>query len=154
MSGGAGFPTGVDQKIHVALSGHSVTLTKGFWLGKYEVTQAQWMQYMSSNPSNHTGDANRPVENVTWDQVQDFITHLNAANGVVRFRLPTDAEWEYACRAGTTTRYYWGSDDQLADIDSYAWHGYYPGPGPHVTQPVGMKLPNAWGLYDMAGNVC
>ena len=125
---------------------HQVTLTQGFWMGKYEVTQAQWEAVMGSNPSYFSG-ANRPVERVSWNMVQAFITELNSLTGEA-FRLPTEAQWEYACRAGTTTRFYWGEDPSYSSIDDYAWYM-----GVFSTHDAGRKLPNAWGLYDMSGNV-
>ena len=129
---------------------HQVTLTKGFWLGTYEVTQAQWQSVMGSSPSDFSG-ASRPVEKVSWDDVQGFLTRLNRGIGLFRaeYRLPTEAEWEYAYRAGTTTRFYWGDDLNETAIDDYAWYGQFLG----ETHPVGDKLPNPWGLYDMSGNV-
>lgn len=125
---------------------HTVTISKGFWLGKYEVTQAQWQAVMGNNPSHFTGDGNLPVERVSWYNCQEFIGRLNA-KGEGAFRLPSEAEWEYACRAGTTTAYYFGDDsDRLGDC---AWYGANSG---KKTHPVGQKKPNAWGLYDMHGN--
>ncbi len=130
---------------------HTVTLTRGFWLGKYEVTQAQWERAMGDNPSEFQ-NSGRPVEMVSWEDVQEFIAELNSATlfGATPYRLPTEAEWEYACRAGTTARYYWGNDLNETDIDSYAWHRGNSGDETHA---VGQKLPNVWGLYDMSGNV-
>ena len=92
----------------------------------------------------------RPVETVSWDDVQDFIVLLNANTDDATYRLPTDAEWEYACRAGTQTRFYWGTDSGEDDVYDYAWFVFNAGA---ETNPVGKKLPNAWGLYDMSGNV-
>jgi formylglycine-generating enzyme required for sulfatase activity len=129
---------------------HQVTFANGFWMGKYEVTQAQWVAVMGSNPSLFTGDLGRPVEKVSWDTIQTFIGAVNAlSQGTVH--LPTEAQWEYACRAGTTTRFYWGDDPSYSLIGSYAW--YNDNAGSTGTHPVGQKLPNAWGLYDMSGNV-
>ncbi len=128
---------------------HEVTLSEGFWLSKYPITQAQWENITGTNPSNFAG-ADKPVENVSWDDVQDFLIYLNASSANAMYRLPTEAEWEYAYRAGTTTRFYWGDDSSLTDIDNYAWYDTNEG---SQTHPVGQKLPNAWGLYDMAGNV-
>lgn len=127
---------------------HQVTLTKSFYMGKYEVTQAQWLVMMESNPSDFKGN-NRPVENVSWDDCQSFIQKLNQLEQGT-FRLPTEAEWEYSCRAGTTTRYYWGDDQNYSQIGQHAW---YPNNSSSQTQEVGLKLPNAWGLFDMSGNV-
>jgi formylglycine-generating enzyme required for sulfatase activity len=126
---------------------HSVTISKPFYLGKYEVTQREWKAVMGSNPSYYKGD-NRPVERVSWDDVQEFIKKLNAKEGGDKYRLPTEAEWEYACRAGSTTRWYFGdNENQLGD---YAWYKANSG---NETKPVGQKKPNAFGLYDMHGNV-
>ncbi|MBC7324568.1 MAG: formylglycine-generating enzyme family protein, partial [Moorella sp. (in: Bacteria)] len=99
---------------------HQVTLTKPFYLGKYEVTQAQWKAVMGSNPSYFRGN-NLPVEQVSWNDCQTFIQRLNQL-GQGTFRLPTEAEWEYACRAGTTTRFYWGDDPNYSQIGQYAWY--------------------------------
>jgi formylglycine-generating enzyme required for sulfatase activity len=134
---------------------HQVTFANGFWMAKYEVTQAQWLALMGSNPSNFTGDLNRPVEQVSWNDVQSCIAALNAhvvntGQGAGTFHLPSEAQWEYACRAGTTTRFYWGDDASYTQIEGYAWYSGNAGPATH---PVGQKLPNAFGLYDMSGNV-
>jgi formylglycine-generating enzyme required for sulfatase activity len=132
---------------------HQVTISQGFWFGTYEVTQAQWAAVMGSNPSQFSG-ADRPVEQVSWEDVRFFITALNVGNGKRAiggpYRLPTEAEWEYAYRAGTTTRFYWGEDPTETEIPDYAWYMSYAG---NVTHNAGEKLPNAWGLYDMSGNV-
>ncbi|NGZ05210.1 MAG: formylglycine-generating enzyme family protein [Magnetococcales bacterium] len=126
---------------------HPVTISKPFYLGKYEVTQKQWEVVMGSNPSKFK-DPSRPVENVSWKDVQEFIQRLNEREKVQRYRLPTEAEWEYAARAGTTTRYSWGDDESVVGV--YAW---YNNNSEQQTHPVGEKQPNLWGLYDMAGNV-
>jgi formylglycine-generating enzyme required for sulfatase activity len=120
---------------------HEVTLTKPFYIGKYEVTQEQWEAVMGKNPSRRKG-AKLPVTDVSWNDCQDFIKKLNAkTNG--GYRLPTEAEWEYSCRAGTSTAYSYG--DKLtrsdANIDGDS------------TKAVGSYKPNAFGLYDMHGNV-
>jgi len=153
---------------------HRVTVSS-FYMDLTEVTQEDYQRLMGRNPSNSTGDPRRPVEQVSWYEAvlycnarskrdhldtvyyytgystneSGFYTVLSglvvnyAKNG---YRLPTDAEWEYACRAGTTTDYYWGNS-----IDGrYCWYGANSG---IIAQPVGTKLPNAWGLYDMSGNV-
>jgi formylglycine-generating enzyme required for sulfatase activity len=129
---------------------HHVTIEDPFYMGKYEVTQAQWCAIMGDNPSNFAGDDDRPVECVSWDDVQDFIRKLNEKEGTDKYRLPSEAEWEYACRAGTSTRYSFGDDDDYANFGDYAW--YYSNSGSQ-THPVGQKKPNPWGLYDMHGNV-
>jgi len=127
---------------------HLVTLTQAFYMGKYELTQAQWQAVMGSNPSYFKGD-NLPVDNVSWNDCQTFIQQLNQL-GQGTFRLPTEAEWEYACRAGTITRFYWEDDPGYSQIGQYEW---YDGNSSGHTQDIGLKLPNAWGLYDMSGNV-
>jgi len=126
---------------------HAVTISKAFKLGKHEVTQAQWQAIMGTNPSHFTGDLNLPVEQVSWSDCQTFIAALSARFGRT-FRLPTEAEWEYACRAGSTTDYYFGND--TAQLGGYAW--YFDNSG-LATHAVGGKVPSAWGLYDMSGNV-
>ena len=130
---------------------HRVTLSQGYWLGRFEVTQAQWEAVMGNNPSFYRG-SNHPVEQVSWEDVQGFIEKVNRSAGNSVYRLPTEAEWEYACRAGTTTRWSFGDDEtQLGDYAWYvdnAWNT-----GLQYARPVGTKLPNPWGLYDVHGNV-
>ncbi|MCQ2394228.1 MAG: SUMF1/EgtB/PvdO family nonheme iron enzyme [Kiritimatiellae bacterium] len=125
---------------------HPVTLTKGFWMGQYEVTQAQWRSVMGDNPSNFRGDDDRPVERVSWEDCQKFVEKCNAVVKNVRFVLPTEAQWEYACRAGST-----GPFAGTGDLAEMGWCSYNGG---EKTHPVGQKKPNAWNLYDMHGNVC
>ncbi|MDR1396537.1 MAG: formylglycine-generating enzyme family protein [Desulfarculales bacterium] len=127
---------------------HRVKFSKPFYLGKYEVTQGQWEAVMGSNPSKFKG-RNNPVEQVSWDDVQVFIKLLNQKEGHSRYRLPTEAEWEYAARAGSTSTYSFGDD--AGQLGQYAWYGESYDSG--STHPVGQKQPNAWGLYDMYGNV-
>jgi formylglycine-generating enzyme required for sulfatase activity len=118
-----------------------------FAIGKYPVTQAQYQAVMGTNRSHFSNNPQNPVEKVSWDDAQAFCQKLSQITGKT-YRLPTEAEWEYACRAGTTTRFYFGDDaNQLGD---YAW---YIGNSQKTTHPVGQKKPNAWGLYDMSGNV-
>lgn len=126
---------------------HKVTISKPFYLGKTEVTQEQWVAVMGSNPSQFKGRSN-PVERVSWNDVQTFTTRLNAKEGTTRYRLPTEAEWEYAVRAGTTGKYGFGDDE--GQLGTYAWFGDNSG---NKTHPVAQLHPNAWGLYDMHGNV-
>jgi formylglycine-generating enzyme required for sulfatase activity len=121
---------------------HKVTLTKSFEMAKYEVTQAQYQAVMGDNPSTIKGE-NRPVETVSRTDAQDFLDKLNARNDGYRYRLPTEAEWEYAARAGSTGPY-------AGALDEIAW---YAGNSGDETHPVGQKKPNQWGLYDMEGNV-
>ncbi len=138
-----GSSTGDDDERPV----HAVRISKAFELGTYEVTQAQWQQVMGSNPSRFKGD-NLPVESVSWDDVQQFITRLNAREPGAGYRLPTEAEWEYAARAGSSAAYSFG--DNVQQLGIYAWYGENAG---GTTHPVGQKQPNAWGLYDLHGNV-
>src|SRR5215470_11663645 len=127
---------------------HDVTISKQFYMGKYEVTQGQWQAVMGTNPSLFPDNPKRPVDQVAWDDAQAFIRKLNAMEGVQLYRLPTEAEWEYAARAGSPRIYGFGNDPkQLGD---YAW---YRANAEHRTHPVGQKKPNAWGLHDMLGNV-
>ena len=121
---------------------HKVTLTKPFYLGKTEVTQEQWQQVMGGNPSVFKG-AKNPVENVSWDDCQEFVVKLRKKVPGQTFRLPTEAEWEYSCRAGT-------AGDYAGNLDEMAW---YDDNSDHEKHPVGQKEPNAWGLHDMHGNV-
>jgi formylglycine-generating enzyme required for sulfatase activity len=128
---------------------HCVRITKPFYLAKYEVTQEQWKAVMGTAPSFHAGPK-LPVESVSWNDCQAFMQKLNqkTANAGICFSLPTEAQWEYASRAGTTTRFSFGNDAKT--LKEYAWYGRNSG---MKTQPVGLKKPNPWGLYDMHGNV-
>lgn len=125
---------------------HEVRLSRPFYLGKYEVTQAQWEAVMGTNPSRFKGQ-NHPVENVSWDDVQVFISKLNAKERLrqYRYRLPTEAEWEYAARAGSTTLYCFGNSGNLL----WGYARFYS----LSSGPVGQRQANAWGLHDMHGNV-
>ncbi len=125
---------------------HKVIITNSFYIGKYEVTQGQWKQIMRNNPSYFQNCGNNcPVENVNWNDIQLFIHELNLKEGK-RYRLPTESEWEYSARAGSSTTYFWGSEEG----GEYSW---YQENSNKKTYPVGLKKPNAWGLYDMIGNV-
>jgi len=142
---------------------HSVTLTQDFYLGKYELTKRQWQAVMGTTPwsglSYVLNDLDSPAVYVSWNDAQSFITALNThisstGQGAATFRLPTEAEWEYACRAGTTTRFYWGDDPSYTQISDYAWWaGNAWNASEEYAHVVGLKLPNAFGLYDMSGNV-
>ena len=142
---------------------HRVTLTRSFLLARHEVTQAQWDAEMGrsafedkrSNPyiglpgmAERLRHPEHPVT-VSWNDAQAFIARLNEREGHRRYRLPTEAEWEYAARAGTTTRYSFGDD--VSQLGRYAWYGEDFATG--STHPVGLKLPKPWGLHDMHGNV-
>lgn len=123
---------------------HQVTINYSFYMGKYEVTQAQWQAVMGKNPSIFKDcGGNCPVESVSWDDAQGFINKLNEMGDGFTYRLPTEAEWEYACRAGTT-------EDYAGNLSEMAW---FSGNSGSRTHAVGQKQPNAWGLADMHGNV-
>lgn len=126
---------------------NKAVILKPFYLGKYLVTQKVWKSIMGIDPSCFEGD-DRPVECISWYDVQEFVKQLNTMEGTDKYRLPTENEWEYACRAGTSTRYSFGDAD--SKLGKYAWH--YGNSG-NETHPVGQKKPNQWGLYDMHGNV-
>lgn len=136
---------------------HNVTLTRGYWLGETPVTQALWSAVMGDNPSHFRGDRpddlQRPVERVSWDACQAFCERLNAQVAGLVARLPTEAQWERACRAGTAgatwVRELWG-EEKTAELDTIAWHKRNSG---GTTHPVGRKAPNPYGLHDMLGNV-
>ena len=121
---------------------HRVRITQGFWLGRTEVTQGLWRTVMGNNPADFAKGADFPVEQVGWSDCQAFISRLNRLTGMV-FRLPSEAEWEYACRAGST-------EDRPADLDAVAWH---EGNSDQSTHGVGRKRANAFGFHDMLGNV-
>lgn len=129
---------------------HTVNITKGFWMSTTEITQAQWKSLIATNPSFYTGN-NNPVDNVSWDAAQDFLVLLNASSDDGgTYRLPTEAEWEYAYRADSVTRFYWGDDPGYFAINANAW---YKENCNDVTHRVGTKAANDWGLRDMSGNV-
>ncbi len=125
---------------------HRVTIAQAFALGKYEVNQAEWMAVMGDNPSSYTGPK-RPVEGVSWNEIQEFIRRLSTKAGK-QYRLPSEAEWEYAARAGGTTAYLFSDDAR--ELELYAWTARNSG---RMTHPVGEKPANKFGLHDMIGNV-
>jgi formylglycine-generating enzyme required for sulfatase activity len=135
----------------------TVTLTRGFWIGKYEVTQGEYLSLMSTNPSQFPGDLSRPISSVSWPDATNYcwnLTQRELAAGRIspgsQYRLPTEAEWECAARAGTTTRFSYGDDPDYSSLMNYAWQTVDDGLTVH---PVGQKLPNPWGLYNTMGNV-
>ncbi|HEY9173312.1 MAG TPA: formylglycine-generating enzyme family protein [Verrucomicrobiae bacterium] len=134
----------------------AVTLTRGFFIGRYEVTQSEYFALIGSNPSHLQYGAN-PVEDLTWDQATNYCWKLTQQERVAgrisagwAYRLPTEAEWEYACRAGTTNRFHYGDDFSATQLGNYAWYYDNDAVRPY---PGGAKLANDWGLYDMMGNV-
>ena len=136
---------------------HTVKFASGFWMGKYELTKRQWFAVMGTTPWKLKPFVQTypecPAEYVSWNDARDFVSAINVLTGKT-FRLPTEAEWEYACRAGTTTRFYWGDDPTYVSIDDYAWwDANANSAGQQYAHVVGQKLPNAWGLHDMSGNV-
>jgi formylglycine-generating enzyme required for sulfatase activity len=133
---------GADEK-----PAHKVSIAKPFYLGKCEVTQKQWQTLMNQNLSRYEG-TNNPVEHISWKECHKFLEALVEKWPANRFRLPSEAEWEYACRAGSTTAYCCGDDDSA--LNQYAW---YEANSEYRTHPVGTKKANAWGLFDMHGNV-
>ncbi|HOY58882.1 MAG TPA: formylglycine-generating enzyme family protein [Verrucomicrobiota bacterium] len=155
----------------------TVRISRGFWMGKYEVTQGEYLALIGNNPSRFQtlkmpAHTNWPVEQVTWFDATNYCGVLTQRERVAGriptnsvYRLPTGAEWEYACRAGTTTRFSYGDDPRYRKLARYAWYGEVPwyrflaarvrhgDSSGATTHPVGQKLPNPWGLYDMYGNV-
>ncbi len=136
---------------------HAVTFTYGFWIGKYEVTQGQFEKITGFNPSYSTDNPLFPVDTVTWHDATNYCGLLTAQElkaGTLPsgygYRLPSEAEWECAARAGKTTRFSYGDDEAYAGLDNYAWSTHNSDNSPH---PVGQKSPNAWGIYDLYGNV-
>jgi eukaryotic-like serine/threonine-protein kinase len=131
---------------------HQVTFATGFWMGKHEITKRQWEALMPVNPwagqQSISTDPDSPAVYVSWNEAKLFVNALVNHSGLP-FRLPSEAEWEYACRAGTATRYYWGDDPGLSNIGNHAW---YNANANDFARPVGQKLPNLWGLHDMSGN--
>ena len=143
---------------------HEVTITEPFYMGVYEVTQAQWLAVMENNPSEYSVCDGCPVDRVSWNDAQEFISKLNALENTDKYRLPTEAEWEYAARGGTTTIWYWDDDPSMAcsyaNVADQAWFEKNPNLIVHDctdgfwwSAPVGQFSPNAFGLFDMTGNV-
>jgi formylglycine-generating enzyme required for sulfatase activity len=124
-----------------------VVIAEPFWLGKYPITQAQWHAVTGRNPSTFTGDSRRPVENVSWDDCREYCRLLTELAGC-EVRLPSEAEWEYSCRANSTAAYFYGDGDR--PLVQYAW--FYLNSF-RTTHPVGLKRANPWGIHDLVGNV-
>jgi formylglycine-generating enzyme required for sulfatase activity len=134
---------------------HKVTLTKGFYMGVYLVTQEQWQTVTGRNPSYFKGDKNLPVEHISWHDCQRFLAKLRETDDKP-YRLPTEAEWEYSCRAGTTTTFFFGttiSTDQANFNGTFPYTGSKKGVFRNQTTPVGSFPANPWGLFDMHGNL-
>ena len=144
-----GSPDSDEHALNSEKPRHRVRITEPFYLGKYLVTQEQWQAVMGENPSHFKGPKN-PVEQVSWNDSQQFFKRLNARFRTAKgsFALPTEAQWEYACRAGSNSRYFFGDDE--SQLEGYAW---YEKNSEGRTHSVGQKKPNAWGIYDMHGNV-
>ena len=145
------FRMGGDKKLEQAedheTPRHMVRISNSFYMGKYQVTQAQWSEIMKNNPSEFKDDL-RPVERVSWNDVQAFIHKLNNQEETKTYRLPTEAEWEYAARAETKSTYCFS-----VDVDTLSQYAWYNKNSAGETHPVGQLEPNAWGLYDVHGNV-
>ena len=127
---------------------HRVRISRPFYIGIFPVMQKEWSKVMLTNPSKHKG-SELPVENITWEECGELIKRLNEAARPAVFRIPSEAEWEHACRAGSRTIFSFGDDER-----DLALHGWFSANSKGQTHPVGQKKPNAWGIYDMHGNVC
>ena len=143
-------PGGVSMEMVYIPPGTFMMGSEGFYLGKYEVTQEQWEAVMGTTPWARDGrsGSNYPATHISWNDAQEFIRRLNEWSGSDVYRLPSEAEWEYACRAGTSTRWSFGNDE--SQLTHYAW---FWGNSSFSVQLVGTKRANPWGLYDMHGNV-
>jgi formylglycine-generating enzyme required for sulfatase activity len=141
------FEMGSTRGLPLELPVHRVVVTDAMLLGKFPITQGQWTAVMGTNPSQFTGEGRLPVESVSWDDAKQFCTRLGELIRR-RVRLPSEAEWEYACRAGSTSEYFFGDDDRC--VGEYAWFDLNSSDHTH---PVGLKRPNPWGLCDIIGNV-
>ncbi len=128
---------------------HNVKISKPFYLGKYPVTQREWIAVMGSNPSRRFLGDDYPVQDISWDDAQDFINKINKKESTAKYRLPSEAEWEYACRAGTTSQYFFG--DTKSNYEQYANYIHFPAKGGRFRPNVNQKKPNQWNLYDMYG---
>jgi formylglycine-generating enzyme required for sulfatase activity len=144
---GGEFEMGSTRGLPLELPVHRVVIANPFLLGKFPVTQGQWTAVMGTNPSLFTGEARLPVESVSWEDAKQCCARLGGLIGR-RVRLPTEAEWEYACRARSTSEFFFGDDERC--VGDYAW---YDVNSSEHTHPVGLKSPNPWGLFDVIGNV-
>lgn len=132
---------------------HRVTVNHGFWMARTEMTQREYEAVTHENPSWFTGE-DRPVDRISWHEARRVITLMNEVERDTLWRLPSEAEWEYAARAGVSTRFPWGNDWDYSTLDAYAWYSDNSAiNGIRQTHPVAQKLPNPWGLYDMFGNL-
>lgn len=147
VKGGGTFPMGSNDGWENEKPVHQVTLTKDYYIGETEVTQELWTAVMGSNPSYFTGDMQRPVECVSWEDCQNFISKLNKITST-SFRLPTEAQWEYAARGCNKSKGYIYSGSNTIDDVAWYWNNTY-----ETTHPVKTKAPNELGIYDMSGNV-
>ncbi len=141
------FEMGSTRGLPLEIPVHRVVIERPLLLGKWPISQGQWTAAMGQNPSVFTGDGRRPVDSVSWEDAMGFCTRLSEQSGR-RVRLPAEAEWEYACRAGSSREYFFGDDEH--GIEEYAW---YELNSSERTHPVGLMRPNAWRLFDMVGNV-
>ena len=141
------FMMGSNRGLPLEIPPHRVSIEKPFLLSKLLITQKVWASVMSANPSHFTGIPDLPVDSVSWDEAGQFCRSL-CSTTERHVRLPTEAEWEYACRAGTTAEFFFGDDEKY--VGHYAWYDLN---SQQRTHPVGLKMPNPWGLFDMTGNV-
>jgi formylglycine-generating enzyme required for sulfatase activity len=154
------FLMGSDNQLFSEAPVHRVIIRSGFLLGKYPVTQAQWQAVMGNNPAEFRCSADHPVDSVSWDQAAAFCRRLGDQSGR-RVRLPSEAEWEYACRAGTPSEFFFGPWGPFRDDSEVSWearqalcdYAWFDLNSSDSTRPVGLKRPNPWGLHDMLGNL-
>jgi formylglycine-generating enzyme required for sulfatase activity len=154
------FRMGSDNNFFSEAPAHTVTISAGFLLGKYPITQAQWLALMGDNPSEFNVSANHPVDSVNWDQATMCCRRLSDQSGRL-VRLPSEAEWEYACRAGTPAEFFFAPGGPFADDNEVPWEvrhalcefAWFDLNSGDSTRPVGLKRPNPWGLHDMLGNI-
>ncbi len=151
-----GAPYGEPDSTWFEHPSHRVRILPGYWLGQCEVRKSEWMSVMGTAPwegrPGASSDLDSPATHLSWDDVQAFFDVLNAEADDVLYRLPTEAEWERACRADTTSTFSYGSDEGYTQLGDYAWFSENVGKADAAVQAVGGKLPNAWGFFDMHGN--